>query len=137
MSAAEKDINTALSSRLATMQASGVPPIVWENSEYTPVHGTLYMRENFFPNIKTQVGLEDTSTDNYEGIYQVTISDWTGNRRFDAQEQARLVSVHYPRGSEFTYNSVKVRITRSVIETPFINENQFFVPISIYWRAFV
>ena len=52
MSAAEKDINTALSVRLAEIQTAGVPPIAYENAEYTPVEGTLYLREAFLPNIK-------------------------------------------------------------------------------------
>lgn len=137
MSAAEKDINTALSSRLADFQTAGSPPIAWENSEYTPVHGTLYLRENFLPNIKVGIGLEDSSTDDYEGIYQVTVVDWRGNRRFDAQEQGRLISVHFPRGAEYTHNGVKVRITSSNLAVSSVEEANYVVPVTISWRAFV
>lgn len=137
MSAAEKDINTALSSRLAAFQTAGSPPVAWENAEYTPVHGTLYLRENFLPNIKDQVGLEDSSTDDYEGIYQVTVVDWRGNRRFDAQEQARLISLHFPRGAEYTYNGVKVRITSSSSAVASTENDNYQIPINVQWRAFV
>jgi hypothetical protein len=77
MSAAEKDINTALSVRLAEIQTAGVPPIAYENAEYTPVEGTLYLRESFLPNIKDAVGVAHTSADDYEGLYQVSVMDWT------------------------------------------------------------
>lgn len=137
MSAAEKDINTALSSRLPNVQTDGAPPIAWENTQYTAAVGELYLRENFLPNLKNAVGIEHASADDYEGIYQVTVVDGRGDRRFDAQEHARLVALNYPRGGEYTYNGVTVKITRTVINAPFTDENQFFIPVSIYWRAIV
>lgn len=136
MSAAEKDINTALSSRLALIQVAGSPPIAWENTIYSPTAGTIYLRENFLPNMKDPVGISHASTDDYEGIYQVTVIADRGTRRFDAQEQARLVALHFPRGGEYTYNGVMTKITKTVINSPLIIDNQFAIPISIYWRAF-
>jgi hypothetical protein len=96
---------------LAEIQTAGVPPIAYENAEYTPVEGTLYLRESFLPNIKDAVGVAHTSADDYEGLYQVSVMDGRGDRRFAAQEQARLISLHFPRGAEYTYNGVTVKIT--------------------------
>jgi len=132
---AEKDINTALSVRLKQIQVADLPPIAWENAPYTPIENTLYLQENFIPNIKNQVGLENSSTDDYEGIYQVLVRDTRGARRFNAQEQARLVAEHYPRGAEYTHNSVVVKIVRAQIAQGISDENTYNVPVSVYWRS--
>ena len=137
MSAAEKDINTALSVRLAELQTAGVPPIAWENAEYTPVEGTLYLRESFLPNIKDAVGVAHTSADDYEGLYQVSVMDGRGDRRFDAQEQARLISLHFPRGAEYTYNGVTVKITGTRLASAITEDGWFQIPVTISWRALV
>lgn len=137
MSAAEKDINTALSVRLAELQTAGVPPIAYENAEYTPVEGTLYLRESFLPNIKDAVGVAHTSADDYEGLYQVSVMDGRGDRRFDAQEQARLISLHFPRGAEYTYNGVTVKITGTRLASAITEEGWYQIPVTISWRALV
>ena len=137
MSAAEKDINTALSVRLAELQTAGVPPIAYENAEYTPVEGTLYLRESFLPNIKDAVGVAHTSADDYEGLYQVSVMDGRGDRRFDAQEQARLISLHFPRGAEYTYNGVMVKITGTRLASAITEDGWYQIPVTISWRALV
>lgn len=137
MSAAEKDINTALSVRLAELQTAGVPPIAYENAEYTPVEGSLYLRESFLPNIKDAVGVAHTSADDYEGLYQVSVMDGRGDRRFDAQEQARLISLHFPRGAEYTYNGVTVKITGTRLASAITGDGWYQIPVTISWRALV
>ena len=137
MSAAEKDINTALSVRLAELQTAGVPPIAYENAEYTPVEGTLYLRESFLPNIKDAVGVAHTSADDYEGLYQVSVMDGRGDRRFDAQEQARLISLHFPRGAEYTYNGVKVKRTGARLESAITEDGWHHLPLTRRLRAHV
>jgi hypothetical protein len=137
MSAAEKDINTALSVRLAEIQTDGEPPIAYENAEYTPVEGTLYLQESFLPNIKDAVGMAHTSADDYEGLYQVSVMDGRGDRRFAAQEQARLISLHFPRGAEYTYNGVTVKITGTRISSAITEDGWYQIPVTVSWRAIV
>lgn len=145
MSSAEKDINTALSVRLKAFQTAGQPPIAYENTPYEPTEGTLYLQEAFLPNIKAAVGISHTSSDDYEGIYQITVSDGRGDRRFDAQEQARLLCLHFPRGAEYTYNGVTVkiiqtRVSGAVIQNQgngaVIEDNWYNIPVTVEWRAF-
>ncbi len=135
MSVSEKDINTALSSRLQEIQNAGVPPIAWENAPYTPTTDVLYLQETFMPNIKSPVGIENSSVDDYQGMYQVLVVDTRGNRRFAAQEQARLLAVHFPRGGTATYNGVSVEITGSRIQQGFSEQNNYYVPVTVTWRA--
>lgn len=137
MSAAEKDINTALSVRLAEFQTSGEPPIAYENAAFTPVDGVLYLLETFVPNIKDQLGLGNSSADDYEGFYQVTVNDSRSNRRFTAQEQARLLMLHFSRGSQYTFNSVKVIITSARVSQGVTSEGWYSVPVTIEWRSIV
>ena len=137
MSAAEKDINTALSVRLQAIQSEGLPAIAYENAAFTPTTGTLYLRENFLPNIKDPVGIAHSGADDYEGLYQVTVLSARGERRFEGQEQARLVSAHFPRGAEYTYNSIRVKVTSSRVGSPVQIEDRYSVPVTIEWRAIV
>lgn len=136
MSAAEKDINTALSVRLKAFQTAGEPPIAYENTPYQPTEGNLYLQEAFLPNIKAIVGVSHTSSDDYEGIYQITVADGRGDRRFDAQEQARLLSLHFPRGAEYTYNGVTVKIVQTRVNGAVIEDNWYNIPVTVEWRAF-
>ena len=114
-----------------------MPPIAYENAEYTPAEGTLYLRESFLPNIKDAVGVAHTSADDYEGLYQVSVMDGRGDRRFDAQEQARLISLHFPRGAEYTYNGVTVKITGTRLASAITEEGWYQIPVTISWRALV
>jgi hypothetical protein len=136
MSAAEKDINTALSVRLKAFQTAGEPPIAYENTPYEPTEGSLYLQEAFLPNIKAIVGVSHASSDDYEGIYQITVADGRGDRRFDAQEQARLLSLHFPRGAEYTYNGVTVKIVQTRVNGAVIEDNWYNIPVTVEWRAF-
>ena len=137
MSAAEKDINTALSARLAEFQTTGEPPVAWENAPYTPEAGSLFLAEAFLPNVKDPVGLSHASADDYEGLYQISVADGRGDRRFDAQDQARLLSLHFPRGAEYVYNGVTVKITGSRIASAITDDGWFTIPLTISWRAIV
>lgn len=132
---AEKNIHTALATRLQAIQSSGSPQIAYENQSFTPMANVLYLEEHFMPNLKDQVGIEDTSTDDYEGIYQVTVKAPADKLRFTGQEQARLVSAHFPRGAQYTAGGVTVRITRTQVNPGFIDADRYIVPVSIYWRV--
>ena len=137
MSSAEKDINTALSSRLQEFQTAGQPPIAYENAAFTPEDGVLYLLEAFIPNIKDPVGLSHSSADDYEGLYQITVNDSRSNRRFTAKEQARLLMLHFPRGAEYTFNAVKVKIVSASMAQGITEEGWYSVPVTISWRAIV
>ena len=135
MSAAEKDIQTALAVRLKAFQTDGSPPIAYENEDYEPVIGTLYLEETFMPNTKDPVGISHTSSDDYEGMYQITVRSAKGGRRFDAQEQARLLALHFPRGAEYTYNSTKVKIVTVEVNQGLMDNERYIVPVTVSWRV--
>ena len=134
---AEKEIHTALATRLQAMQTGGSPPVAWENQPYTPVTDTLYLTESFMPNLKEQVGMEDASSDDYEGVYQVTVMAPAGGLRFAGQERARLVAAHFPRGAMYTSGGVTARISKAQVNPGYIDGelDRYVVPVSIYWRT--
>jgi hypothetical protein len=63
--------------------------------------------------------------------------DGRGDRRFDAQEQARLISLHFPRGAEYTYNGVTVKITGTRLASAITEDGWYQIPVTISWRALV
>ena len=122
--------------RLNAFQTAGEPPIAYENTPYEPTEGSLYLQDAFLPNIKAIVGVLSARSDDYEGIYQITVADGRGDRRFDAQEQARLLSLHFPRGAEYTYNGVTVKIVQTRVNGAVIEDNWYNIPVTVEWRAF-
>lgn len=71
MSTTFRDISAALSGRLNTL--TGGTPIAWENSEYTPTMGTMFLRETLLPANTVQGSLGTIGKDEHGGIYQVDI----------------------------------------------------------------
>ena len=131
----EKNIHTALATRLLAIQTEGSPPIAWENAVYTPTVGTLFLKEAFIPNLKNTVGMGGSDSDDYQGIYQVTVFAEAGGRRFDAQEQARLVAAHFPKCAVYTSGGISVKITTTKIEQGLIDGGWYGVPVTILWRV--
>jgi len=63
------------------------------------------------------------------------VRDARGARRFNAQEQARLVAEHFPRGAEYTHNSITVKIVSAAVSQGLSVDNTYNVPVTITWRA--
>lgn len=108
MSTTFRDISAALSGRLNTL--TGGTPIAWENSEYTPTIGTMFLRETLLPANTVQGSLGTIGKDEHGGIYQVDIFAPSGSGKGAAVAKADSVADHFKRGTTLTYNGESVRI---------------------------
>ena len=79
MSTIFADISSALDSRLNNL--AGSSPIAWENTVFTPVKDTLYLRPTILPALTTQAALGTSGIDEYIGIYQIDIFAPSGKGR--------------------------------------------------------
>lgn len=105
------DISAALDSNLNSM--SSLPPVAWENRDYTPVVGTLYLRPTLIAGETVQATLGDSGTDNNTGIYQIDVFAESGKGKNEAVVMADLIADQFKRGSDLIYNGRTVR-TRNV-----------------------
>lgn len=130
-------LHDALATRLVAIQSSGSPPIAGENENYEPAVGTLYLKEHLIPTGTDPIGTGDDDPDKLRGIYQVTVCAEAGTMRGAAQEQARLVAAHFPKGGEYTSGGVTARIRRVEVARGFTADGWYKIPVSIYYQSII
>lgn len=104
------------------------------NIPYTPTQGVVYLRENFLPAQIYPVGLEDTSHDEYSGIYQITIyapENAGVNASYDAVDTIRT---YFYRGLKF---DDFIRIEKVYDVPPLIYDTWIATPVRIEYRGFI
>ena len=129
-----RKISAALSTHLTTL--SGLPPVAWENAPFKPVSGALYLRENYLPGDTVAVGMENSSSDDATGIYQVTVVAELDSYKLIAQTMAESITSHFARGTNLNYESQKVMITTVDSNAGSIDGGWYNIPVSITWRSF-
>jgi hypothetical protein len=113
------DINAALTNHLNTM--TGKPSIAWENVEFTPVKGTLYIRPTLLPGDSIPATIGTAGHDINRGVYQIDIFAPPNDSTKAALDMADLISTRFKHGSVLTSNSVTVEI-QSVSRRPALND---------------
>ena len=126
-------ISAALSARLNTV--AGGYQVQWENAPFTPPAG-VYLAEAFLPATTLAVGVSSASSDEYSGIYQVTVMAPKGATKGPARAAADAVLAHFPRGLELTRDNIKVTVLRSSMGPALMDGDRYAVPLSIEYRAF-
>ena len=129
-----RKISAALSSHLKTMPS--LPGVAWENAPFNPVSGALYIAENYLPADTVEVGLSDDSSNQFIGLYQISVNAISGMYKLEAQTIADSVISHFARGTSLTYEGQKVRIESSSISTGLQDGDRYMIPVSINWRSF-
>jgi len=118
----------------------------FENAPFTPTHGTLYLQEAYLPADTTPVGMEYGSSEDHRGIYQVSVMAPRDEYKAAAYAAVDAVALQFARGTELTRDDITVRVERVSASAPIYGTtngqadeggDRFFIPVSIYWRAFV
>ena len=129
-----RKISAALSTHLAAMPS--LPSVSWENAPFEPVAGTVYLSENYLPATTTEVGIADDSSNQFIGVYQVSVHANSGDYKLEAQTLADNVTAHFARGTSLTYEGQSVRIEVSSIANALQEGDRYMIPVSINWRSF-
>ena len=124
------DVQAALDTKLATVSGT---PVAFPNIPYTPQATTTYLRASFLPAETVQAALGASGKDETNGIYQIDVVTPRGSGR---PQLIDTVADLFKRGTVLTYNSIKVRI-RSVSMAPAILDDEwYFVPISVNFQSY-
>ena len=128
------DISAALDGRLNTM--TGLPDVAWENYNYTPVAGTLYLRPTNLPGSTDQATLGTAGTDLTTGIYQVDVFAEASKGKNAGLVMADNIANHFKRGTVLAYNGRTVKVT-TVRRGLTDNSNGWYqVPVEILYRSY-
>lgn len=125
-------ISAALSARLATLVGYQVQ---WENAPFTPPAG-VYLAEAFLPATTLAVGISNASSDEYSGIYQVSVMAPKGATKGPPRVAADAVLALFPRGLQLTRTGITVTILRASMGPALMDGDRYTVPLSIEYRAF-
>ena len=131
MSTFFNDIQGALRVQLSTLP--NLPPVAWENYDYSRDSTVLYLRPTALPAETTQASLGDDGKDLHNGIYQVDVFIPDGLGRTTWADE---IADHFKRGTVLTQNTVSVRITTVQIEAALKDDNFYMTPVSIGYQAF-
>lgn len=126
----EQKISAALATRLATLNL----PTQYENSQFNPVAGITYLKEDLLPANNTSTTLNQSTM--HSGIYQVSVYAPKDANKGKGYATAKQVLDLFTRGLRLTYQDLSITIM-SASQTPaFISGDRWVVPISIFYRAF-
>ena len=124
------DVQAALDTKLATVSGT---PVAFPNIPYTPQATTTYLRASFLPAETVQAALGASGKDETNGICQIDVVTPRGSGR---PQLIDTVADLFKRGTVLTYNSIKVRV-RSVSMAPAILDDEwYFVPISVNFQSY-
>jgi hypothetical protein len=129
-----RKISAALSTHLNSMP--GGVPIAFENSGYTPIIGTTWIRESFLPANTATVGIGDDDSNDFRGIYQISIYTPAGASKYEAHQLVDQISTYFARGIKLTFESQSVKLTRVDVAQGMVSGAWYMTPVSVRYRGF-
>ena len=127
--------NASIRAALATQLNTLGIPTAWENSNFTPPTGQVYLTEALLPNETLSIGVSSASSDDFGGIYQVLVNAPAGRGKGAAVAAAEQVVGAFAKGASLTYSGVTVRVLRSSQNPAIIDGERYVIPVSINYRA--
>ena len=127
--------NASIRAALATQLNTLGIPTAWENSNFTPPTGQVYLTEALLPNETLSIGVSSASSDDFGGIYQVLVNAPAGRGKGAAVAVAEQVVGAFVKGASLTYSGVTVRVLRSSQNPAIIDGERYVIPVSINYRA--
>lgn len=124
------DISAALDGHLNAMSL----PTAWENNEYTPTIGELYLRPTLLPASTEPSSYE--SSDEHSGVYQIDVIAPMGGGKGQALTQADLIADQFKSRQTITYNGVNVYLQSTSRLRSARDDGWYIVPISVTYRAY-
>lgn len=128
--------NQAIAAALATQLDTLNLPTQWENAPFTPTAGVVYVAEALLPGPTLSVGVAGASSDEFGGIYQVTVYAPLGGTKGAGAAVAKDVADAFPKASQLTYDGVTVHILRTSQAPAFTSGDRWAIPVSVTYRAF-
>lgn len=117
-----QDIHAALDTRLNAL--TGGTPIAWENTGYTPVKGTAFIRPTLLSAPSSLMDLDDLQLN--IGIYQIDLFYPLGTGAGTMLAKADAIYDHFKADLTLVSNSVTVYIKEISRGSPALREESWF-----------
>lgn len=132
----ESKIFEGFTVRLAALTFSPVLPIAWPNVSFTPPAAGKYLRARHLPNTPEQISLGSTGFNRHVGLFQVDVVWPEGVGETAPKEIAGAIVAQFKRGTEFTRESIIIRIPAPPAIAPSIQDGKSYViPVTIRYQA--
>lgn len=128
--------NQAIAAALATQLNTVDLPTQWENAPFTPPAGEVYLAEALLPGPTLSVGISGASSDEFGGIYQVTVYAPLGGTKGAGLGAAKAVADAFPKAAQFTHDGTTVVVLRTSQAPAFNSGDRWAIPVSVTYRAF-
>lgn len=127
-------IANALSLHLAALD-SPTPVIQFENAPPVNAPAGVFYVEAFLPAETIPVGLADDSSDDNNGLYQVTVMAPRDQFKAAGNNAAEAVIAHFRR-AVLTNGDARVKIHRAYRSSAFLSGDRWAIPVTIGYRSF-
>ena len=128
--------NSKIAAALATQLDTLNLPTHWENSNFTPPAGQVYLSESLLQGLTIPIGISAGSTDELGGIYQVLVYAPMDAGKGGGRDAADTVAGAFQRGARLTYDGFTVTIQSVSQAAAFISGDRWVIPVSVSYRAF-
>lgn len=129
------DISAALDTQLNAM--AGLPPVAWENREYTPVVGTLYLRPTNLQGVTIASSQSDAKGQDVTiGVYQIDVFAEADKGKNEAVVMADTIADQFKMDTELTYNSRLVRVVSVSRGAANTADGWYQIPVEIVYNAY-
>lgn len=133
----DRDVQSALNDAL--YDAFPTASIAWENTNFNPTTGTLYLRAWLLPAQTDVICLGGSPPwQSRQGIFQVSVFSPIGTGFGAAKSKAAEIIAAFPANSSFIYNGLTVIIRKSWPGPGIIEDNGtwYHVPVSISYTCY-
>ena len=127
-------IQAALESRLSTM--TGVLPIVFENTQYTPTAGVPYIATQFIPTLRRAAVMGPDPQKRYTGMFIMDVCYPELQGSGAARTFADLLMERFDAASRIEGVDVIVTIEYSEREQGFKRPPFYCIPVRVGWRCY-
>lgn len=130
------NISIALNQRLQSYAAANSRSVAWENKNYTPTLGTMYLRPTVLSADTALVGMANSDSTDHAGIFQIDVIAPINQAKAIALAEADAVSNYFSRGLSVTYDGVSVKIGSKSIGVGVREDAWYVVPVFINYQTF-
>ncbi len=131
-----KDISVALNKKIQAYSVANTRPVAYENIEYEPIVGTMYLRPTLLPAKSSQAGLGTAGQERHEGIYQIDVFAPSNKPLVVALTEADAIANYFTRGLTLTYNAVNVRVNTASQGRANRDGAWFVIPVFIDYLSY-
>ena len=135
MSVIYKKIRAALEKHLVDSSFT-LPPIAWENVEYSPTTGTAFIKVQFQPTSRRPSVMGTNPEHRYQGIMTILCYSPEGSGPGNSQTLTDQLLARFNSTTDISFDGVIVSVEYSQQESSYINSPWYVTPITVAWYIY-